>query len=129
MSESEATSEQQCVAVWCADDEWCAVTCTLDVIGKKWHPVIVHRLLAHGRLGFNDLSDEIDGVTNKVLSDSLDDLEEKGLVEREIVQEKPVRVSYSLTDRGRSLEEVIEALESWGETHLRPANRDDVAAC
>ncbi|MFB6080005.1 MAG: winged helix-turn-helix transcriptional regulator [Haloferacaceae archaeon] len=117
------------MAVWCADDEWCPVTCTLKLIGNKWHPVIIHRLLVHDELGFNALSDEIGGVTNKVLSDSLDDLEEKGLVEREIVQEKPVRVSYSLTDRGESLEDVIAALESWGEEYLRPADGDGTAEC
>jgi DNA-binding HxlR family transcriptional regulator len=89
MSESADTSEQRCVA------GWCAVTCTMKLIGKKWHPVIIYRLLAHGSMGFNDLSDELGGVTNKVLSESLDALEENGLVEREVVQAKPVRVSYT----------------------------------
>lgn len=129
MSERENRAGDDCIAVWCADDEWCAVTCTLKLIGRKWHPVIVHRLLDGEAMGFNELSDEIGGVTNKVLSDSLEDLGEKGLVEREIVQEKPVRVEYSLTERGETLVEVIDALESWGEAHLRPADQDEASVC
>ncbi|MFB6242906.1 MAG: winged helix-turn-helix transcriptional regulator, partial [Halobaculum sp.] len=109
----------ECIAAWCEGEEWCPVTCTLELIDNKWHPVILHRLLRHGELGFNDLSREIGDVTNKVLSNSLDDLEQKGLVHREIVREKPVRVSYSLTERGASLETVIDALGTWGERHLR----------
>lgn len=107
-----------CVASWCADDEWCAVTCTMDVIGKQWQPAVVHRLLEHESLRFNELSAELGAVTNKVLSDALDDLESDGIVERTVENEKPVRVSYSLTDRGRSLEPVVDALEAWGNEHL-----------
>lgn len=117
-------SEDECLAVWCAGDEWCAVTCAMDVIGNKWHPVIVHRLLKHESLRFNELSNEVGSVTNKVLSQSLDDLEEKGLVNRTVVSEKPVAVEYSLTERGQSLEPVIEALADWGKTQLRPAETE-----
>lgn len=105
--------------VWCAGEEWCPITTTSSLIGRKWHPVIVHRLLKEGPLGFNDLKTAVDGISSKVLSDSLEDLEEKGLLEREIVSEKPFRVQYSLTERGRSLEPVIVAMREWGRTHLR----------
>jgi DNA-binding HxlR family transcriptional regulator len=129
MSDTGEVSEDECLAVWCAGDDWCAVTCAMDVIGKKWHPVIVHRLLHHEALRFNELSEEVDGVTNKMLSQSLDDLEEKELVNREIVSEKPVAVEYSLTERGRSLEPVIESLEEWGKTYLRPTEEQSDAVC
>jgi DNA-binding HxlR family transcriptional regulator len=109
------------VAVWCAGDEWCPVTTTATLIGKKWHPVIVHRLLEAGPLGFNALQTEVDGISSKVLSDSLSDLEESGLIERAVVSEKPFRVEYSLTERGRDLRPVIEAMEEWGSEHLVPA--------
>jgi DNA-binding HxlR family transcriptional regulator len=56
-----------------------------------------------------------------VLSDSLDDLEEKRLVDRTIVSEKPFRVEYSLTERGASLEDVIVAMRDWGQAHLVPS--------
>ncbi len=118
MSEHESS---EALPVWCAGDEWCPVTTTATLIGKKWHPVIVHRLLEHGPLGFNALKEEVDGVSSKVLSDSLSDMEESALVEREIVSEKPFRVEYSLTDRGRDLRPIIEAMEGWGSRHLVPA--------
>jgi DNA-binding HxlR family transcriptional regulator len=109
------------IEVWCAGEEWCPITTTATLIGKKWHPVIVHRLLVNGPLGFNALKEEIDGISSKVLSDSLEDLEEKRLLDRTIVSEKPFRVEYSLTDRGEALEDVITAMRNWGQTHLVPA--------
>jgi len=104
--------------VWCAGEEWCPVTTTASLIGKKWHPVIIHRLLEHGPSGFNELKKAVDGISSKVLSDSLEDLEEKQLVDREIVSEKPVRVQYSLTVHGESLRPVIESMRDWGLDHL-----------
>ncbi|SEP28482.1 transcriptional regulator, HxlR family [Halogranum amylolyticum] len=112
---------ENCVASWCADDDWCTVTCTAHLIGKKWHPVIVHRLLEHGPLGFNALKEKIGKVSSTVLSNSLDDLEENGLVNRDIVNEKPFRVSYSLTEQGEQLAPVIEAMAVWGESYLESA--------
>jgi DNA-binding HxlR family transcriptional regulator len=115
--------------VWCAGEEWCPITTTATLIGKKWHPVIVHRLLENGPLGFNALQTEVDGISSKVLSDSLEDLEEKTLVEREIVSEKPFRVEYSLTERGKSLEDVIAEMRDWGMENLKPApDRDSSIA-
>ena len=104
--------------VWCAGEDWCPVTTTASLIGKKWHPVIIHRLLEHGPSGFNELKKAVDGISSKVLSDSLEDLEEKQLVDREIVSEKPVRVQYSLTVHGKSLRPVIESMRDWGLDHL-----------
>lgn len=104
--------------VWCSGEEWCPITTTASVIGKKWHPVLVHRLLEHGPSGFNELKDNVDGISSKVLSDSLEDLQENGLVERDVISEQPFRVQYSLTDRGSSLESVIDAMADWGQTHL-----------
>jgi len=115
--------------VWCAGEDWCPITATATVLGRKWHPVIVHRLLQRGPLGFNALEEAVDGVSSKVLSDSLENLEERGLVDREVVNEKPVRVEYSLTERGRSLDPVIRAMREWGETHLDvPAEEDGAAS-
>lgn len=110
-----------CLAVWCAGEEWCAITCTADIIGKKWHPVIIHRLLQHDSLRFNELEREVDGISSTVLSDSLEDLEKKWLVDRTVRNEKPVQVEYSLTNRGASLESVIDAMTEWGQSHLVPA--------
>ncbi|WP_135852084.1 winged helix-turn-helix transcriptional regulator [Halorussus salinus] len=115
------------LAVWCAGKDWCPITSTATLIGKKWHPVVVHRLLQGGPMGFNELKDDVDGISSKVLSDSLDDLEEKGLVNRDIVSEKPVRVQYSLTERGASLESLIEEMRDWGAEHLTGADQKEDA--
>ena len=123
---SAVMSDEQ-LAVWCAGEEWCAITSTATLIGKKWHPVIVHRLLEHGPMGFNELKEDVDGISSKVLSDSLEDLEEKGLVDRTVVSDRPFRVRYSLTDRGASLESVITAMHDWGNEHLTGAEDPDAS--
>lgn len=110
--------------VWCEGEEWCAITATASLIGKKWHPVIIDRLLSNGALGFNALKQEIDGISSKVLSESLDNLEENGLVEREVIEQKPVRVSYSLSDKGRSLEPVIREMKKWGKSELKGLSQE-----
>lgn len=107
--------------VWCAGEEWCPVTTTAILVGKKWHPVVVHRLLNNGPSGFSDLEESVDGISSKVLSDVLADLQEKQLVDRAIVNEKPVRTEYSLTDHGESLEPVIDAMREWGRQHIAEA--------
>lgn len=107
--------------VWCAGEDWCPVTSTALLIGKKWHTVVLHRLLANGPLGFNALKEEVGGISSKVLSDVLEDLEAKRLIDREIVNEKPVRVEYSLTEVGASLEPVIQEMAEWGNTYLTAA--------
>ncbi|WP_276272360.1 winged helix-turn-helix transcriptional regulator [Haloarcula litorea] len=117
--------EPEKLEVWCAGEEWCPITTTATLIGKKWHPVIVHRLLQDGPSGFNELKENVDGVSSKVLSDSLGDLQENGLVNRDVVSEQPFRVQYSLTDRGASLEPVIDAMAEWGEAYL--AEPDEAA--
>ena len=113
-------TEEEPLAVWCSGEEWCPITATATVLGKKWHPVIIHRLLESPQ-GFNDLKRSVDGISSKVLSDSLENLEEYDLVDREIVSEKPFRVRYSLTERGASLGPVIESMREWGEANLTAA--------
>lgn len=118
------TTDDQ-IPIWCAGEDWCPITATALLIGKKWHPVIIHRLLDNGPLGFNALKAEVDGISSKVLSDSLEDLEQKTLIDREIISEKPFRVQYSLTPRGESLEAVILEMRDWGQTYLVPAEDQD----
>jgi DNA-binding HxlR family transcriptional regulator len=110
MDGSDGGGDLEQLEVWCAGEDWCPVTTTASLIGKKWHPVIIHRLLDNGPSGFNELKDDVDGISSKVLSDSLEDLQDNGLVHREVVSEQPFRVNYSLTDRGASLEPVIKEI-------------------
>jgi DNA-binding HxlR family transcriptional regulator len=89
-----------------------------DVLGHKWHPVILTQLLGEESLTFSGLQSAIDGISNKMLSDSLSTLENEALIDREVVTEKPVRVRYTLTDRGRELESVLDPMVRWGRDHL-----------
>ncbi|WP_255151480.1 winged helix-turn-helix transcriptional regulator [Halorarius halobius] len=102
-----------CTAGWCADADWCSVTCAAAVLDGKWHPVVVHRLLSDGPQGFAALS-AVDGLSNRVLSDTLDDLRDEGVVSRRVVSEEPFRVEYALTEKGAALEPVVAAMADWG---------------
>lgn len=105
--------------------DWCPIRATQRLLGPKWPPVIVHRLLHGGPMGFSDLDRAVDGISAKVLSDNLDAMAEAGLVDRTVVSEKPFRVEYALTPRGESLRPVVEVLYAWGETHLAPDGAAD----
>ena len=102
----------------------------LEVLGRKWHLRIVYRLLANGPMGFSALKGELVGVSSKMLSESLTALEESGLVDRDIVSEQPVRVEYSLTERGSALEPVVSSVVRWGtEYGVRDENCRDADRC
>jgi len=74
-------------------------------------------------MGFTELKEEVDGVSSKVLSDNLEDLQTKNLVDRFIISQKPFRVEDSLTPQGAALEPVIRTIEEWGKSSLQvPAN-------
>lgn len=100
------------------DDDVATVVETVDLISKKWHPAIIQTLLESGPLRFNEVKTSLDGVSGKVLTDSLNDLVESDLVSRTVVSESPKRVEYELTPHGRDLQEALEALASWGDQHL-----------
>ncbi|ACV11026.1 transcriptional regulator, HxlR family [Halorhabdus utahensis DSM 12940] len=84
-----------------------------EITGRKWHLRIVYHLLEAGPMGFSALKRVLDGVSSKMLSESLSALEAQRIVAREIVSDQPVRVEYSLTDRGSALEPAIAALLQW----------------
>jgi len=88
-----------------------------DIVGRKWHPHIVYHLRADGTMGFSDLKSAVDGISSKMLSEGLDDLEAMGIVERELVNDQPVRVAYSLTEAGDALEGIISDLVQWEQSY------------
>jgi len=99
---------------WCEAEEWCPITITAELLGRKWHPIIIHRLISGGK-GFNELKEQANGISAKVLSESLEDLQNKEIVEKKILNKKPKKVEYRLTEKGESLESVIMAMKNWGE--------------
>ncbi|MBI4393882.1 MAG: helix-turn-helix transcriptional regulator [Euryarchaeota archaeon] len=92
----------------------CPVTETIKIIGKKWYLIILHELTKGGK-GFNELKRSVQGISAKVLSESLSDLETKELVVRTVHSESPIRVEYNLTVKGQELEQLFHAMRSWGE--------------
>jgi DNA-binding HxlR family transcriptional regulator len=91
----------------------CPIKESARVLGKKWYLVIVHRLLDKPR-GFNELKDAVGDISAKILSQALQDMGEKGIVERRVSSESPVRVEYSLTEQGKDLAGVLRELYDWG---------------
>lgn len=84
-----------------------------DLLGRKWHLRIVYYLLDGGPMGFSELKDSLSGISSKMLSESLSSLQERGLVAREIVSDQPVRVTYSLTEKGVALSPLVEDSIQW----------------
>lgn len=91
----------------------CPVETTLTLIGDKWK-VLILRDLMPGPKRFGELKKSIGHVSQKVLTAQLRDMEENGLLHRRTYAEVPPRVEYSLTDLGRSLKPVLDALQEWG---------------
>lgn len=100
----------------------CPVALTVALIGSKWKLLIIRNLLRRP-WRFNELHRDLDGVSQKVLTSSLRELEADGLVHREVFPEVPPRVEYSLTDPGKTLEPVLKSMEEWG-----TAYRDTILA-
>ena len=94
-----------------------AIRDTLDVVGGKWKLVLIS-VLRSGKKGFNELSREA-GISTRILSKELQELEMNGLVSREVCNTKPVTVQYELTEYSQSLKDVLMAMETWGSQHRR----------
>lgn len=91
----------------------CPVETALLMIGDKW-VVLILRDLMTGTKRFGELQKSVGQVSQKVLSEKLKGMEERGIVQRTVYPEVPPRVEYSLTDFGMTLSPVLDALESWG---------------
>lgn len=88
----------------------------IDLIGSKWKlPVVI--ALSFGNKRFKELERQIEGITPRMLSKELKDLEVNGLVHRAVFNTTPVTVEYSLTEAGKSLDRVIEVMREWGLEH------------
>ena len=91
-----------------------------EILGKRWNPQIV-RVLLGGRVRYRDVKAAVPGISDHTLSERLKSLEAEGIVLREVVPERPVRISYGLTEAGQGLAEAIGALAEWAEQWARPS--------
>jgi len=99
---------------------------SVSLLSKKWHPAIVRCLSGSDGYGFSDLETRLDGISAKVLTDALSELQEYAIIERRELSQSPLRVSYTLTERGEELDDVIESLVDWSETHLAEPDTEQV---
>ncbi|WP_408056633.1 winged helix-turn-helix transcriptional regulator [Ureibacillus manganicus] len=83
----------------------------MDLLGKRWTTLILYQLL-EGPQRFNEIESSLP-ISGRLLSERLKELEKEGIVEREVFSEVPIRVEYSLTEKGRALEGAIREVENW----------------
>ena len=94
----------------------CPVEITMGLIGDKWKILIIRDLLT-GTKRFGELRKSLNGISQKVLTNNLRDMEKSGLVHREVFAEVPPRVEYSITDTGWSLNPVLDSMVKWGNSY------------
>ena len=91
----------------------CPVEITMGLIGEKWKVLIIRDLLT-GTKRFGELKKSVTGITQKVLTNNLRQMEADGLIKRKVYAEVPPRVEYSLTKTGLSLKPILDSMVSWG---------------
>lgn len=89
----------------------------IELIGKRWTGVIIMALL-DGPRRFSEIAEWLDGASDRMLSERLKELEATGLLERCVYPETPVRIEYRLTEKGKALTPVIDAIQQWGSEWL-----------
>src|SRR5215510_8239004 len=89
-----------------------------ELVGRRWTGAIIYVLL-RARCRFATLREAIPDITDRMLSERLQELEQEGIVERTVVPDTPVRVEYALTEKGRGLVRTFEALSQWADTWVK----------
>lgn len=94
----------------------CPVATTVALIRSKWKLLIIRNLLARP-WRFNELKKDLEGISQKVLTDSLRSMEADGIITRTVYPEVPPRVEYALTELGKSLKPILDSMQAWGEAY------------
>ena len=113
------------IPVWCKTKEWCALKSTSKILGHKWVPVITFHIHDNNEIRFSEIKEEVGGITNKTLSNNLDRMQEQGIVERKVEDEKPVKITYELTEFGEKIIPLVKEMISWGQENLREGDREE----
>ena len=103
----------------------CPMTHAMNIIGGKWRLPIIWALHKNGIMRYNVLNREVEGITNMMLTQSLRELEEAGIITRTQYMEIPPRVEYALSDEGDALIPALKALASWGQSHMDAKKNKD----
>ena len=99
----------------------CPVATTVSLIGSKWKLLIMRNLLVRP-WRFNELQRSLEGISQKVLTDSLRSMEEDGIITRTVFPEVPPRVEYALSELGKSMRPIIKSMEAWGTEYKQNLN-------
>lgn len=99
----------------------CPVEYTASIIGNKWKIIILRDLLT-GTKRYNELTRSVVGISAKVLTENLRDLEKDGIISRKVYPVVPPKVEYSLTDKGNELKDVLECMKIFGEKYRSDKN-------
>ncbi|GAA5416084.1 hypothetical protein Pryu01_01116 [Paraliobacillus ryukyuensis] len=97
--------------------EKCRVEDALGILVGKWKPIIILHLLQQGTKRFSELKRAMPGITQKMLTKQLRELEDEDIVERVVYPQVPPKVEYSITAYGKTLEPILEAMHEWGTKH------------
>lgn len=107
------------------DKTRCPVLYALDIVGQKWKLPVLWHLFDQETTRYNELKRSIPGITNIMLTKSLRELEENGLVHRKQYDTVPPRVEYSLTERGKALMPTLNELYAWGKEQMAINDRNN----
>lgn len=99
----------------------CPVAVTVQLIGSKWKLLIIRNLLERP-WRFNELQRSLEGISQKVLTDSLRAMEADGIITRTVYPEVPPRVEYALSELGESMRPILDAMKEWGENYKNSQN-------
>ncbi|MFD1361841.1 winged helix-turn-helix transcriptional regulator [Lentibacillus salinarum] len=100
------------------EPESCRVEDALSILVGKWKPIILLHLLKEGTQRFSELKRNVPGITQKMLTKQLRELEDEDIVERVVYPQVPPKVEYSITEYGKSLKPILEAMHEWGTKHM-----------
>lgn len=99
--------------------ELCRVEDVLGIIVGKWKPIILLILLQEGTQRFSELKRRVPGITQKMLTKQLRELEEEDIIVRKVYPQVPPKVEYSITEYGKGLEPILVAMHEWGAAHAQ----------
>ena len=101
-----------------------AVHDAMDVLNGKWKISIISSICYYNERRFSDILNDVDGISNRMLSKELKDLEMNKLIKRTVLNTQPVTVHYNLTEYGRTLQTIIDNLAEWGINHRKVITED-----
>lgn len=96
-----------------------AVQDSMDVLNGKWKVAILSSICYYNKRRFSEILNDVEGISNRMLSKELKELEVNKLIARSVMDTQPITVTYELTNHGKSLKNIIESLSNWGIAHRR----------